>query len=132
MADISNVGVIGLGVVGKRFPTPGQGGFRVAVYDVRDERFCSESRRRDGMRSARRSPAAANHYHLVSDRAQTDDVVFGARASWARSAGSRLRDRHSHWGLPRLKIATALAAHGCACWLALHRRLHRGPGAAWS
>ncbi|MCW5603110.1 MAG: NAD(P)-dependent oxidoreductase [Burkholderiales bacterium] len=113
-----NVGVIGVGVIGKPIAERlVSAGFRVYVYDVRDEPLaalaafgataCASSED-----VARRSEIIIS---LVFDCPQTEDVVFGptgiinaVRPGTIFATGSTLGPR------PVRRIAEALAAKGCA------------------
>jgi 2-hydroxy-3-oxopropionate reductase len=114
---VGRVGVVGLGVIGK--PIAGRlvkAGFEVAVFDVRDEPVAEL---KGAGATACASPAEVAKaseivLSLVSDAAQTCDVVFGAcgmlEALEPRSVfvtGSTLGPG------PVRKIEEALAARGC-------------------
>src|SRR5437016_5056887 len=117
MSDL-NVGVIGLGITGQPIATRlVNAGFRVAVYDVRDEPVaelkdagaiaCTSS-----ADVARRSDIIVS---LVSDRAQTDDVVFGAQGILhAIKPGSIFATGSTLGPVPVTRIAQALAEKDCA------------------
>jgi 2-hydroxy-3-oxopropionate reductase len=112
----ARVGVIGLGVIGK--PIAGrliQAGFEVAVCDVRLDPVADLERA--GAKACASPREVAEHSEvvvsLVSDAAQTDDVVFGecgvleaARSDAIFITGSTLGPS------PVRSIAQALAARG--------------------
>ncbi|HEV7802612.1 MAG TPA: NAD(P)-binding domain-containing protein [Burkholderiales bacterium] len=112
----TQVGVIGLGVLGKPIAERLVGkGFDVAVFDVRDEPIAAL---KSAGATACTSPAeVAQHsdfiVSLVSDEAQTNDIVFGAdgilttlRPGATLIVGSTLGPG------PVKKVADALASHG--------------------
>ncbi len=113
-----NVGVIGLGVIGK--PIAERliaAGFRVFVYDVRDEPVAALQAA--GATACASSADVAGRsdiiISLVLDRAQTDDVVFGARGILQSIRPGTLFATGSTLGpAPVRAIADALAAKGCA------------------
>jgi 2-hydroxy-3-oxopropionate reductase len=112
-----NVGVIGLGIIGK--PIAGRlvkSGFRVAVYDVRDEPV-AELKSAGATACASSAEVASRCDFIISlvlDRAQTDDVVFGARGIIQTLKPGTLFATGSTLGpAPVRRIAAALAAKGC-------------------
>lgn len=115
---ILNVGVIGLGVIGK--PIAERliaAGFRVFVYDVRDEPVAALQKA--GATACASSADVAGRsdiiISLVLDRAQTDDVVFGARGILQSIRPETLFATGSTLGpAPVRAIADALEAKGCA------------------
>lgn len=113
----TNIGVIGLGTIGKPIALRIlQGGFPLAVYDVRPEPV--NELRAAGATACNSSAEVASRsdliISLVLDVAQTDDVVSGpngilrsVRPGTVFATGSTLgRD-------PVLRIAQALAAKSC-------------------
>ena len=115
---ISNVGVIGLGIIGK--PIAARlvaAGFRVFVYDVRDEPVAELQAA--GATACISSADVAGRsdiiISLVLDVAQTADVVFGARGIVKSIRPGTLFATGSTLGpAPVRKIAAALDAQGCA------------------
>jgi 2-hydroxy-3-oxopropionate reductase len=113
-----NVGVIGLGVIGKPIALRVlQAGFPLHVYDIRSEPV---SELRDAGATACKSSAdVAAHsdvlISLVLDGAQTDDVVFGANGIIHTIKPGAIFATGSTLGpAPVLRVADALAAKGCA------------------
>ena len=115
---ISNVGVIGLGIIGKPIAERLVGaGFRVFVYDVRDEPVAALQAA--GATACTSSADVAGRsdiiISLVLDGAQTDDVVFGARGVVKSIRPGTIFATGSTLGpTPVRKIAEALDARGCS------------------
>ena len=115
---ITNVGVIGLGVIGKPIAARLiKAGFPVYVYDVRDEPVAEL--KSAGAVACGSSADVAGHsdivISLVLDRKQTDDVVFGARGVLQSIRPGTLFATGSTLGpAPVRALADALAARGCA------------------
>ncbi len=117
MPDL-NVGVIGLGITGQPIATRlVNAGFRVAVYEVRDEPVVAL---REAGAIPCTSPAEVARQSdmivsLVSDRAQTDDVVFGATGILhGIRPGSIFATGSTLGPTPVKRIAQALAEKDCA------------------
>ena len=114
----SKVGVIGLGIIGKPIALRlVQAGCEVFVYDVRSEPVIEL--KNAGATACASSAEVAAHsdiiISLVLDRAQTDDVVFGAAGIiHAVKPGSIFATGSTLGPAPVVKIAAALAAKGCA------------------
>ena len=113
-----NVGVIGLGIIGKPIAERLlKAGFRVAVYDVREEpvaelKIAGATACASSAEVASRSDTIIS---LVLDRPQTDEVVFGANGIIQTIKPGALFATGSTLGpAPVQRIATALAAKGCA------------------
>lgn len=112
-----NVGVIGLGIIGKPIAERlVKAGFRVAVYDVRDEPVAAL--RAAGATACASAADVAGRsdiiISLVLDRAQTDDVVFGANGIIQTIRPGTIFATGSTLGpAPVRSIAAALAAKGC-------------------
>jgi 2-hydroxy-3-oxopropionate reductase len=113
-----NVGVIGLGVIGKPIAERlVQAGFRVAVYDIRDEPMAAL---KDAGAIACTSAAdvaqrSETIISLVLDQAQTDDVVSGANGIIAALVPGSIFATGSTLGPAFVrKTAAVLAAKGCA------------------
>lgn len=112
-----SVGVIGLGIIGKPIAERlVKAGFRVAVYDVREEPVAEL--KSAGATACTSSAEVASRsdfiISLVLDRAQTDDVVFGAKGIVQTIKPGTLFATGSTLGpAPVQRIATALAAKGC-------------------
>ncbi|MEK7874877.1 MAG: NAD(P)-dependent oxidoreductase [Pseudomonadota bacterium] len=112
-----SVGVIGLGIIGKPIAERlVKAGFRVAVYDVREEPVAEL--KSAGATACTSSAEVASRsdfiISLVLDRAQTDDVVFGAKGIIQTIKPGTLFATGSTLGpAPVQRIATALAAKGC-------------------
>ncbi len=115
---ITRVGVIGLGIIGK--PIAARllnAGFHVAVYDV-----CSEpvaELKAAGATACASSAEVAAHSELiislVSDTPQTDEVVSGRNGILtALRPGAVFATGSTLGPAPVRRIATTLAAHGCA------------------
>ncbi len=112
----TSVGVIGLGVIGK--PIAGRlvkNGFRVAVFDVRDEPMAALQKL--GAESCASPAEVAQRSEIiisvVSDQAQTDDVVFGAGGILTTLQPGTILVIGSTLGpAPVRKVAEALAAKG--------------------
>jgi len=113
-----NVGVIGLGITGK--PIAGRlikAGFSVAVYDIRDEPVAALKSAGATACSSAADVAGRSEIilSLVSDREQTDDVVFGANGIIGSIRSGTIFATGSTLGpAPVRRIAEALAAKGCA------------------
>jgi len=115
---MTNVGVIGLGVIGKPIALRlVKAGFKVAVFDVRPEPVAVL--KEAGATACTSSADVAGRsdiiISLVHDAAQTDDVVFGAngiigalRPGTIFATGSTLGPE------PVQRIAATLAERGCA------------------
>ena len=114
---MKNVGVIGLGVIGKPIAQRLlKAGFTVAVFDVRPEPVAEL--KQAGATACVSSADVAGRSEiiisLVHDGAQTDDVVFGAKGvSGALKPGTIFATGSTLGPEPVQKIATALAARGC-------------------
>jgi len=113
-----NVGVIGLGIIGKPIAERLiKAGFRVAVYDVRDEPV-GELKRTGAIGCASSADVAQRSDIIVSlvlDRAQTDDVVFGPKGIiQAVKPGTIFATGSTLGPDPVRRIAEALAAKQCA------------------
>jgi 3-hydroxyisobutyrate dehydrogenase-like beta-hydroxyacid dehydrogenase len=113
-----NVGVIGLGTIGKPMALRIlKAGFPLCVYDIRSEPLIAL---RDAGATACNSSAdvAARSdliISLVLDGAQTDDVVFGANGVIHTIKPGAIFATGSTLGpAPVLKIADALKTRGCA------------------
>jgi len=114
---INNIGVIGLGVIGKPIALRLiKAGFHVAVFDVRPKPVAEL--KEAGATACTSSADVAGRsdiiISLVHDAAQTDDVVFGAngiigalRPGTIFATGSTLGPE------PVQRIAAALAGRGC-------------------
>ena len=114
---LTNVGVLGLGVIGKPIAERLlKAGFCVAVYDVRNQPVVELQ---ELGATPRTSPAdVAKHSEiiisLVSDAAQTDDLVFGAGGILdALQPGSLFVIGSTLGPAPVRKLAQVLAAKGC-------------------
>ena len=112
-----SVGVIGLGIIGKPIAERlVRAGFRVAVYDVRDEPV-AELKSAGATACASSAEVASRSDYIISlvmDRAQTDDVVFGAQGILQTIKPGTLFATGSTLGpAPVQRIAAALAAKGC-------------------
>ena len=112
-----SVGVIGLGIIGKPIAERlVKAGFRVAVYDVRDEPV-AELKSAGATACASSAEVASRSDYIISlvmDRAQTDDVVFGAQGILQTIKPGTLFATGSTLGpAPVQRIAAALAAKGC-------------------
>jgi len=112
-----SVGVIGLGIIGKPIAERlVKAGFGVAVYDVRDEPV-AELKGAGATACASSADVASRSdivISLVLDRAQTDDVVFGANGIIrAIKPGTIFATGSTLGPAPVQRIATALAAKGC-------------------
>ena len=113
-----NVGVIGLGIIGKPIAERlVKAGFRVAVHDVRDEPV-AELKNAGATACASSAEVAGRSdiiISLVLDRAQTNDVVFGEKGVIQTIRPGTLFATGSTLGpAPVRSIAAALAAKGCA------------------
>jgi 2-hydroxy-3-oxopropionate reductase len=113
-----NVGVIGLGVIGKPIALRlVKTGFPVFVYDIRSEPVAElKSAGATACKSSADVAARSDIIiSLVLDRAQTDDVVFGANGIIQSIKRGAIFATGSTLGpAPVVKIAEALAAKGCA------------------
>jgi len=112
-----NVGVIGLGIIGKPIAERlVKAGFRVAVHDVRDEPV-AELKNAGATACASSAEVAGRSdiiISLVLDRAQTHDVVFGEKGVIQTIRPGTLFATGSTLGpAPVRSIAAALAAKGC-------------------
>jgi 2-hydroxy-3-oxopropionate reductase len=112
-----SVGVIGLGIIGKPIAERlVKAGFRVAVHDVREEPV-AELKNAGATACASSAEVASRSDYIISlvmDRAQTDDVVFGAQGIIQTIKSGTLFATGSTLGpAPVQRIATALAAKGC-------------------
>ena len=112
-----SVGVIGLGIIGKPIAERlVKAGFRVAVYDVRDEPV-TELKGAGATACASSAQVASRSDFIISlvlDRAQTDDVVFGANGIiHAIKPGTLFATGSTLGPAPVRRIAAALAAKGC-------------------
>jgi len=112
----ASVGVIGLGVIGKPIAERlVKNGFRVAVFDVRSEPM-AELKNLGAASCASPAEVAQRSeiiISVVSDRAQTDDVVFGAGGVLATLRPGTIFVIGSTLGpAPVRKIAEALATKG--------------------
>ena len=112
-----NVGVIGLGIIGKPIAERlVKAGFRVAVHDVRDEPV-AELKNAGATACASSAEVASRSdiiISLVLDRAQTNDVVFGEKGVIQTIRPGTLFATGSTLGpAPVRSIAAALAAKGC-------------------
>ncbi len=113
-----NVGVIGLGIIGKPIAERlVKAGFRVAVHDVRDEPVAEL--KNAGATACASSAEVADRsdiiISLVLDRAQTHDVVFGEKGVIETIRPGTIFATGSTLGpAPVRSIAAALAAKGCA------------------
>jgi 2-hydroxy-3-oxopropionate reductase len=112
-----SVGVIGLGVIGKPIAQRlVSGGFEVAVYDVRPEavaQLATVGANACGSPAevAKRSEIVIS---LVSDAAQTSEVVFGTEGVLQALAQGSIFVIGSTLGpLPVREVAAALRAKGC-------------------
>ena len=115
---IANVGVIGLGIIGKPIAERlVQAGHRVFVYDVRDEPVAA-LQAAGAVACASAADVAARSdlvLSLVLDVPQTDDVVFGPRGIMNSIRPGTIFATGSTLGpAPVHKIAAALDARGCA------------------
>jgi 2-hydroxy-3-oxopropionate reductase len=113
-----SVGVIGLGIIGKPIAERlVRAGFRVAVYDVREEPVAALQGAGATACTSSADVASRSDFiiSLVLDRAQTDDVVFGAKGIMQTLKPGTLFATGSTLGpAPVISIAAALAAKGCA------------------
>jgi len=118
MTEIRNIGVIGLGIIGKPIAERLlKAGFHVAVYDVRSEPVAEL--KNAGATACTSSAEVAQRsdfiISLVSDTPQTDDVVSGANGLLAGLKPGSLFATGSTLGpAPVRRIAATLAAQGCA------------------
>jgi 2-hydroxy-3-oxopropionate reductase len=113
-----SVGVIGLGVIGKPIAERLiKAGFSVAAFDVRAEPLASLERAGARACIAPAGVAALSEIviSLVSDTAQTDDVVFGAQGILETLRPDSIFITGSTLGpAPVRRIAQALAARSCS------------------
>ena len=115
---MTNVGVIGLGVIGKPIALRLiKAGFRVAVFDVRPEPVAEL--KEAGATACTSSADVAGRSEiiisLVHDAAQTDDVVFGANGIIeALKPGTIFATGSTLGPGPVQRVAAALAERGCA------------------
>lgn len=112
-----NVGVIGLGIIGKPIAERlVKAGFHVAVHDVREEPV-AELKNAGATACASSAEIASRSdiiISLVLDRAQTNDVVFGEKGVIQTIRPGTIFATGSTLGpAPVQRIATALAAKGC-------------------
>src|SRR3990172_2373993 len=113
-----NVGVIGLGIIGKPIAERlVKAGFRVAVHDVRDEPV-AELKNAGATACASSAEVAGRSdiiISLVLDRAQTNEVVFGEKGVIQTVRPGTIFATGSTLGpAPVRSIAAALAAQECA------------------
>ena len=114
---IGDVGVIGLGVIGKPIAERlVKAGFRVFVHDVRDEPV--RALEKTGATVCTSAAHVAGHSEmvisLVADAPQTDAVVFGERGVLETIRSGTIFATGSTLGpAPVLKVAEALRAKGC-------------------
>jgi 2-hydroxy-3-oxopropionate reductase len=114
---MNNVGVIGLGVIGKPIALRLlKGEFKVAVFDVRPEPV-AELKEAGATACTSSADVAARSdiiISLVHDAAQTDDVVFGAKGIIGVLKPGTIFATGSTLGPePVQRIAAALAVKGC-------------------
>jgi 2-hydroxy-3-oxopropionate reductase len=115
---MKNVGVIGLGVIGKPIALRLiQGGYHVAAYDVRPEPVAELAQA--GAIACKSSADVAGRSELVislvHDAAQTDDVVSGPRGIiHALQPGTLFATGSTLGPEPVRSIAKVLAERGCA------------------
>jgi 3-hydroxyisobutyrate dehydrogenase-like beta-hydroxyacid dehydrogenase len=118
MNKISSVGVIGVGIIGKPIAERLLNArFHVAVYDVRSEPVSelAKAGAKAGASSAEVAACSDLIISLVSDVAQTDDVVSGVNGIVsALRPGSIFATGSTLGPAPVRRIAAALAAKGCA------------------
>jgi len=118
MAALSNVGVIGLGIIGKPIAERLlKAGFRVAVYDVRREPVAQLEAAGAHACGSSAEVAAGSELiiSLVSDAPQTDDVVSGTDGILRTlQAGSIFATGSTLGPAPVKRVAAQLAAKGCA------------------
>ena len=118
MNEITRVGVIGLGIIGKPIAERLlKAGFRLAVHDVRREPVAAL--KNAGARACASSAEVAAHsdliISLVSDTAQTDDVVSGANGIVnALRPGAIFATGSTLGPAPVRRVAAILDAKGCA------------------
>jgi 2-hydroxy-3-oxopropionate reductase len=116
--DIHNIGVIGLGIIGKPIAERlVKAGFRVHVYDVRDEPVAAL--KAFGAIACTSSEDVARHSELiislVLDGAQTDDVVSGPAGILKSIKPGTIFATGSTLGPGAVRrIAAALVERGCA------------------
>jgi len=116
--SVKNVGVIGLGVIGKPIALRLiQGGYQVAVYDVRQEPVAELAKA--GATACKSSADVAGRSELiislVHDSAQTDDVVSGPQGIIHSLQPGALFATGSTLGPePVQRVAKLLAERGCA------------------
>ena len=115
---MNNVGVIGLGVIGKPIALRlVKGGFAVAVYDVRPEPVAELAQA--GAIACQSSADVAGRSELiislVHDATQTEDVISGARGIvHALKPGTVFATGSTLGPEPVQRIAEVLARRGCA------------------
>jgi 2-hydroxy-3-oxopropionate reductase len=115
---VKNVGVIGLGVIGKPIALRLiQGGYQVAAYDIRPEPLAEVARA--GAIACQSSADVAGRSELiislVHDAAQTDDVVSGPKGIiHALKPGSLFVTGSTLGPEPVQRVAKLLAERGCA------------------
>jgi 2-hydroxy-3-oxopropionate reductase len=118
MKDITQVGVVGLGIIGKPIAERLlKAGYRVAVFDVRDDPVAAL--KEAGALACASSADVAAHSELiislVSDAPQTDDVVSGKTGILnTLKPGSLFATGSTLGPTPVQRIATVLAKRGCA------------------
>ena len=118
MNDITQVGVIGLGIIGKPIALRLlKAGFQVAVHDVRREPVAEL--KAAGARVCASAADVAAHsdliISLVSDTPQTDDVVSGASCIMQALRPNSIFATGSTLGpAPVRRIAATLAEKNCA------------------
>lgn len=116
--SLKNVGVIGLGVIGKPIALRLlQGGYQVAAYDVRPEPVAELAQA--GAMACKSSADVAGRSELilslVHDAAQTDDVVSGPQGILRAIKPGTLFATGSTLGPePVQRISKVLAERGCA------------------
>jgi 2-hydroxy-3-oxopropionate reductase len=114
---ITNVGVIGVGVIGKPIAERlVKAGFRVFIYDVRDEPLTALEKIGATVCPSPAHVAARSEMviSLVVDAPQTDDVVFGERGILHTIRPGTVFATGSTLGpAPVLKVAEAVAAKRC-------------------
>jgi 3-hydroxyisobutyrate dehydrogenase-like beta-hydroxyacid dehydrogenase len=118
MKEITDIGVIGLGIIGKPIAERLlNAGFRVAVYDVRSEPV--STLKGAGAMACLSSAEVAAHsdliISLVSDTAQTDEVVSGKHGILnTLKPGSIFATGSTLGPAPVRHVAASLAAKDCA------------------
>ena len=115
---MKNIGVIGLGVIGKPIALRLiQGGYQVAVYDVRPEPVAELAKA--GATACKSSADVAGRSELiislVHDAAQTDDVISGPQGIiHALKPGTLFATGSTLGPEPVQRVAKLLAERGCA------------------